>query len=179
MRIPLKTARRFLHGDEQAIAEVYLASRHLLYFVIRSLVTDKDDADDVYEDVFARVLAARSSIKDPRHLRDYLVKAAQNAALDAVRKKARPLDYTDLMDAYGEEDHGNAYLQEFAPYLSDLEVAVLVYRLEYGFSYREIASLTGVSRQTANDAYHRTLRILKKKLGGKDHVHEERGPSPH
>jgi RNA polymerase sigma-70 factor, ECF subfamily len=164
LRIPLSTARGFIAGDEEAISEVYLSSRKLLYFIIRSIVANKDDADDVYQETFVRILASRAAIKSPKCLERYLTQCAKNAALNFVRERGVRIDACELMDAYGEEDHKNSYLQEFMPFLSDLENAVAVYKIEYGFSFREIAALTGVSRQTADSAYRDALRKIRKNL---------------
>jgi RNA polymerase sigma-70 factor (ECF subfamily) len=170
LHIPLSTARGFLAGDVNATSEVYLSCRKLLYFIIRSIVANKDDADDIYQEVFANVLANRSAIKSPYNLERYLVRCAQNAALNFIKKRESLIDYSELMDAYGEDDHKNSYLQEFMPFLTDLENAVSVYKIEYGFSYREIATFTGVSRQTANNAYKSAVKKIKKNLGGSRNV---------
>jgi len=87
-------------------------------------------------------------------------------ALNFAKRQGALVDYSDLMDAFGAEEHQNPYLQEFMPFLSDLENAVLVYKLEYGFTFREIATLTGVSRQTADVAYKAAIRKIRKNLGG-------------
>ena len=173
MRIPLSTARAFIAGDEAATAEVYLDCRKLLYFIIRSIVTNPEDAADVYQDVFVSVLKNRSAITSPSHLVSYLARTAENMALNFAKRQGALVDYSDLMDAYGTEEHQNAYLQEFIPFLSDLENAVLVYKLEYGFTFREIAVLTGVSRQTADVAYKAAIRKIRKNLGGSTHVRKK------
>lgn len=173
MRIPLSMARAFIAGDEEATTEVYLNCRKLLYFVIRSIVTDPVDAEDVYQDVCVSVLKNRSAITSPSHLLPYLARTAENMALNFAKRRGALLDYSDLMDAYGAEEHQNAYLQEFMPFLSDLENAVLVYKLEYGFTFREIATMTGVSRQTANVAYKGAIRKIRKNLGGSKDVRQK------
>jgi RNA polymerase sigma factor (sigma-70 family) len=164
LRIPLSTARRFIAGDEKAATEVYLSSRKLLYFIIRSIVIGKEDADDIYQDVFVRILQNRSAIRSPNHLERYLAATAKNMALNYVHRRASLIDYAESMDGYEGDDRPNAYLQSFFPFLTARENAVLVYKLEYGFSLREIGTLMDISRQTADVAYKRAIQKIKKNL---------------
>lgn len=166
MEITTKCAERFLKGDEAAAEEVYLAYRRLLYFIIVSIVKNKEDAEDVFQDLFTALVAKRPSVKASK-LQSYLCQSAKNAAINFAKKRDSLVDYSDGIDVlYGENDHSNPYLQGLLSGLSDKENIIVVYKVVYDFSFREIASLTGISRQSANTIYREALKKMKKLYGG-------------
>lgn len=164
MDISKATAQRFLEGDDRAIEEVYVTYRRLLYFIIISILKDPDDSEDVLQDVFSSLLTKRPAIK-PSKLQSYLCQSAKNTAINFAKKRDALIDYSDLLDVYGENDASNPYLQDLLSGLSDLENIVVVYKIVYDFSFREIASLTGLSRQHANNLYHQALKKMRKIYG--------------
>ncbi len=72
MNVTIKTAKLFLQGEEEATAIVYQSYRALLYFIIATYVNQKDDCDDVYQNVFMKILEKRSEVKDVSSLHSYL-----------------------------------------------------------------------------------------------------------
>ena len=54
MNVTIKTAKLFLQGEEEATVTVYKSYRSLLYFIISTYVNQKEDCDDVYQNVFMK-----------------------------------------------------------------------------------------------------------------------------
>ena len=167
LKASLASAQGFLAGEEGATKEVYLTYRKLLYFIIRSLVENPDDADDLYQETFVQAISARKEIKDPKKLHYYLCATAKNLALNFIKKRDALVDYSDLLDFYGQDEHANGYLQDLNALLSDAENVVVTYRIAYGLSVDEVAKLTGFSKSKVNLLYSRSLKKLRKELGGK------------
>lgn len=164
MEINSGVAKRFLEGDDRAFEEVYNSSRRLLYFIIISILKDPSESEDVLQEVFANIVAKRPTVKASK-LQSYLCQSAKNAAINAAKRRDSLIDYSDLLDVYGEEDHDNTYLQNLLEGLSDRENIIVVYKIVYGFSFREIATLTGISRQSANTIYKNALKKMRKIYG--------------
>lgn len=99
---------RFIAGEEQATCEVYETYRKLLYFVIGTIVGNEEDTKDVFQETFAKILASRAKIKEPKNLQSFLLTSARNCAIDFVRKRNALVEYSCLLDIYGEEDRDNA-----------------------------------------------------------------------
>ena len=57
MNVTIKSAKLFLQGEEEAIALVYKSYRALLYFIISTYISQKEDCDDVYQNVFMKILS--------------------------------------------------------------------------------------------------------------------------
>lgn len=175
MNVSLTTAKEFIAGDAAATQEVYLAYRKLLYFVIVTIVGNEEDAKDVYQDVFLNLLSHRGAITDPKNLHSYLVAMAKNAAINYVKKRDSLVEYSSLLDFYGEEERHNSYLQDLNTFLSDRENIVVTYRLAYGFTIREVATLTNVSPRQINIIYSQAIHKLRRGLhGGKNDVDKTR-----
>lgn len=164
MEINTGAAKQFLEGDDRAFEEIYNSSRRLLYFIIISILKDPSESEDVLQEVFANLLAKRPKVK-PSKLQSYLCQSAKNAAINTAKRRDSLIDYSDLLDVYGEEDHDNPYLQNLLEGLTDRENIIVVYKIVYGFSFREIARLTGISRQSANTLYKTALKKMRKTYG--------------
>lgn len=169
MNVSHSTARRFIAGEEQATCEVYEAYRKLLYFVIGTIVGNEEDTKDVFQETFAKILVSRAKIKEPKNLQSFLLTSARNCAIDFVRKRDALVDYSCLLDIYGEEDRDNAVVQELLSGLTNLEATIVIYKVEWGFSFQEIASFTGLSRQTVSSHYQQAMRELRKRYSQNVH----------
>lgn len=55
MGISKHTAIGFMNGDKEAIGQVYLEYKNLMYFIIASYVNNQNDCDDVLSDSFHQV----------------------------------------------------------------------------------------------------------------------------
>jgi RNA polymerase sigma-70 factor (ECF subfamily) len=167
VEVPIQVARDFIKGDSQAVEQVYVAYRRLLYFIIVSIVKNEEDANDVFEELFASFLSKEKSLSDPARLNFFLEQSARNAAINFAKKRDSLIDYTDLMDVYGEDEQDNSYLQSLLEGLSDLENIVFAYKIVYGFSFREIERLTGIPRQNAHRLYGKALKKARRLYGVK------------
>lgn len=88
-----------LSSTEEAASEIDLAGlvgtySALLFRVAHSVLRSPQEAEDVVQDVFVRVLEHRRSLPAVRDLRVWLIRIAWNLALDR-RRRIRP----DQMDA--------------------------------------------------------------------------------
>lgn len=161
MKIPYPTAKAFCEGNENAIKEVYLSLRKLLYFVIRSIVNNEEDANDIYQNVFIKVIANASNITKPEALQSYFLETAKSESFNFLRKHKNE-DLVDTMDVLYDQDEASApYLESYYPFLTPRENAVVVLHLEEELSFRDIEALSHLSRQSIANAYQSALKKLK------------------
>lgn len=82
--------------------KIYLNYRKQMFLVARSVLDNDLDAEDVIHDVFLKIakkhLEKISQIENDVDLRNYLLKATKNAALDHIRKHRRELVFTEAAD---------------------------------------------------------------------------------
>lgn len=171
MKVSEEVARRFANGDELAVQEVYETYRSLLFFIIVSIVKNEEDAKDLLQETFIKALANASKLVQMSAFERYLTLIAKNLALNFVRDHGQECPLGSLLEIYGEEDHSNSLLQEMNSCLSDRENVIVSYALVYGYSFREIALLTGVSKSQVHALYQGALKKMKAHYqGGSLHV---------
>jgi RNA polymerase sigma factor (sigma-70 family) len=151
------TAALFLQGDERATSEVYYALRELLYFIIASYLHNKEDIDDVYQEVFLEAFASRGEAKEPKKLQSYLCALAKNRAINAAKKLSHvePLELEDELPAPEEP------FALIAPSLTKKEAFVLQARIVFSLRWDEIESLGGIPKTSAKRLYKAAIRKLK------------------
>jgi RNA polymerase sigma factor (sigma-70 family) len=170
LNVSQSTARRFIEGDEDAFNEVYSAYRKLLYFIIGSIVGNAEDAKDVFQEVFLNVYKNRGNIKKSGDLHWYLVQSARNEALSFVKKRDALVEYSPFLDEEGQDEgKENLFLEEMVQGLTSNEAIAVSYKVEWGFSFVEIASLTGLSRQSVAKYYRSGMGKLKARYGEEKH----------
>ena len=163
MNVTNKTAKLFLQGDEEAIATVYQSYRSLLYFIIATYLNQKDDCDDVYQNVFVKILAKRNEIKDPSSLHSYLCAIAKNEAIDYAKKRSRERSSDVLEDVCA--DNQVNQLDYFLPYdVTKEEKMIVGYRLTFGLSWQEVSDLTGIPLGTVKYRYVQAIDKIKRSL---------------
>ena len=163
MNVTIKTAKLFLQGDEEAISSVYRSYRSLLYFIIATYLNQKEDCDDVYQNVFVKILNRRNEVKDPSSLHSYLCTMAKNEAIDYAKKRSREHSSDVLEDVCA--DNQVTQLDYFLPYdLTKEEKMIVGYRLTFGLSWQEINELTGIPLGTLKYRYAQAIDKVKRSL---------------
>ena len=163
MNVTIKTAKLFLQGDEEAIASVYRSYRSLLYFIIATYLNQKEDCDDVYQNVFVKILDRRNEVKDPSSLHSYLCTMAKNEAIDYAKKRSREQSSDVLEDMCA--DNQATQLDYFLPYdLTKEEKIIVGYRLTFGLSWKEVSELVGIPSATVKYRYAQAIDKIKRSL---------------
>lgn len=163
MKVSKATAKRFLEGDEAAFSEIYRAYRPLLYFIISTYVSRKEDCDDVYQDVFTKIWEKKGECKDPSGLHYYLCSIAKNEAINAAKR----LSSQEALPYVEEENSSSSprELDALLPYeLGEDEKKIVGYRLGFGLSWKEISNITGIPLSSAKLKYRDALKTIKKEM---------------
>lgn len=132
------------------------------------------DAEDVYQDVFLRLLGQEASAWDGEHLRAWLLRCTVNRCHDLHRFRLRRpvLALADLPETAAEADSGAAELWDAVARLPEkLRVPIHLYYAE-GYSTEEIAGLLDIPAATVRTRLRRARKRLKDLLGGDDHEEE-------
>ena len=131
------------------------------------------DAEDVYQDVFLRLLDQDSAHWDGDHLRAWLLRCTVNRCHDLHRFRLRRpvLALADLPEMAA-PDSGAAELWDAVARLPEkLRVPLHLYYAE-GYSTEEIAGLLDIPAATVRTRLRRARKRLRDTLGGDDHEEE-------
>lgn len=158
-------------GDESAIRYLYLRFSGNVYGYTRSIVTDGHAAEDITQQVFARLITAIGSY-EPRAVpfSAWLLRIAHNMAIDHIRRqRSTPSELEWLADA--ESDNCNELSMEVRSAIGALPAAqreVVVLRHILGWSPPEIAERIGKSEEAVHGLHHRGRRALQGELTRRD-----------
>ena len=136
------------------------------------IVGEVDRGRDVVQDAFMRLWAKRPTDWDEAHVAQWLFTVCRNLALDICRKERRMslLGEQQIADAgaAGESPTDEAERREqvgqVAQALADLpanQQEVLRLKFQNGFSYKQIAGITGLSVSNVGFLIHTGIRKLR------------------
>ena len=153
MSISKKTILKFIKGDQDATAEVYLEYKNLMYFIIASYVPNKADCDDILSECFIKALEHRSDIKDPNKIKSFLSTIAKNQAINFLKR-----------DPFVTCSDVNEVLALFGPLLTNKETIVIYLKIYFSYTWTEIVEETGIPETTARRLYESAKEKLRKEL---------------
>jgi RNA polymerase sigma-70 factor (ECF subfamily) len=157
-------------GEAGALADLYARCGADLFGLALWRTGSRDDAADVVQDVFVKVMADPSRLAAVRRPRAWLLAVAHRCAVDLVRgrrdREASVLDHLVLPVA---EDPGRRVdgerLSALLHRLPAAQREALYLRHFAELSFRDIGRITGVSTFTAATRYRLGLERLRRRLG--------------
>lgn len=168
-----------LKRDEQALTVLYNRySERLLYYFFRLLRGDKEQAQDLLQETFVRVIEKAHLFDPKRKFSTWLFTIGSNLAKNSFRNKAvrmkfegqidrEIVDPETIMETVNEKID-NAILKR-ALYREIDKIKperreILFLRFREGFSIREIHEITGLSEGTVKSRLFYMVRRLASKL---------------
>ncbi len=134
------------------------------------------DAEDVYQEVFLRLLRDTTDFQDGEHLKAWLIRVTLSRCSDLRRsawfRHSAPLEAAPDAPAPERDDHSDLWQAVYA-LPDDLRTAVYLHYVE-GYATEEIAAITGCRPATVRTRLHRARKQLKLDLEGNDDEEHER-----
>lgn len=173
--------RRCLANDERAYRELVRAYQGPVVNLAWRITGSADDAAEVAQETFIRVLRSLSTYDPERPLRSWIFKIASNLSLDVLRRrKRRPISYEDLSDEDGPAfepvdpgpgpDEGMRLewsAERFEGLVAELPEhyrAILHLRYREEMPYETIAETLDIPLGTVKVRLHRAHEMIRKKL---------------
>lgn len=155
-------------SSDSVLTEVYREYSAAIHTYAFHLLNNREDADDVTQDVFIRAHDHLAQLRDPARLKSWLYRIATNLCMDHLRRRSRTkrvfgivlslsatpedgdhqavLEYaqpgsTDAIDGVAERDHIAGALRQMPPKYA---ICLILHGVQ-GLSYREIAEVLGVT----------------------------------
>lgn len=155
---------------EQELRNAMTAYGDTVYRLALCRLQNAADAEDVYQDVFLRLLEQRTAGWDGEHLKAWLIRTALNRCADLGRMRQRrgTLSLEEVPDMARPVDEGAAELWDAVAHLpEDLRTAVHLFYGE-GYESGEIGALLKIPAATVRSRLRRARAELKIRLGGFD-----------
>lgn len=172
-RCPGEVARavaRAKQGDRAAMRFLYQRYSDNVYGYARSIVQNEEDAEDVVQQVFTRVLTAIESYEEQPSVpfSGWVLRITHNLAIDHVRRRRYALDEARAPVAEKvsqfERNQLRRVLCEALAELPAVQREIVMLRHLGGFSPREIAERLGRSEDSVHGLHHRGRRTLQTAL---------------
>jgi len=165
-------------GEVAAFEQLYARHRGRLYrFLLRQL-RDGALADEMFQDVWQRVIAARSGWVPDAAFSTWLFRIAHNRLTDhwraAKHRPPPPADADERAERIPDHDTPERTLSEFEQRrqlqraLDELppeQREVVMLRLEQELTLEEIVAITGVGRETVKSRLRYAMDKLRSRLG--------------
>ncbi|MBN2237220.1 MAG: sigma-70 family RNA polymerase sigma factor [Bacteroidales bacterium] len=143
-----------------------------IYWHIRRMVFEHDDANDIAQNTFVKVWQNIHSFRSDSNLYTWIYRIATNETLDFIRKKKRYVfspdgDYKDLLLKNLEDDNifdGNEIEKKFQKALLTLpEKQRIVFNMKYfdEMKYEEISEILNTSVGALKASYHHAVKKIK------------------
>ena len=168
------------------VRELFQDHGSAVYRFALVLVKHHQDAEDVVQETFAKLLDHLQSGGNTGNLRGWLFTVAANAARDRQRRRLRWLPWTSKHDTalypppLPDEDGRQRALRQTIGMLPDRDRLLLALRAQ-GLSYREIASASGVKFSSVGQllarAVERWARAVEQQQGDRHDLSFQRADS--
>ncbi|MEK6476493.1 sigma-70 family RNA polymerase sigma factor [Catalinimonas sp. 4WD22] len=161
---------------EQAFNQVVKKYQQRVYFLVRKMVIDHEDADDVVQEVFIKVWKNLGGFAGSSQLFTWIYRIATNESLRFLEKKKKKRFWISMNDTNTELTSK----LETSPHMSGDEVQKklqkallklpdkqrLVFNLKYfeELKYEEMAEITGTSVGSLKASYHHAVKKIEEDL---------------
>jgi len=162
---------RLQKGECKLFGALYERYRRPLFAYCYRLLNGKERAEDVLHEAFLKAYASLDGLNDPALFRVWLFRIARNEAYGLMRKpQHRP--YDDAEDVWSEQTPYDSLValeqteivRKALQSLKDEYREAIVLREFEGFSYVEIAEITGDTESSVKSRLFKARKALIKKL---------------
>lgn len=147
--------------NPQLVYEWYEAHRIGLYRFALSLLRSPEQAEDVLQETFVKLLTGKFSSPTPGKEKAWLYKVARNMCMDILRKRIQELELPPELAAPAGENW--EFLELISP-LSQDEQMIVSLKFIGGFTHKEIAKITGITVHAAKKRYERAIQKLREEM---------------
>ncbi|MFA6440449.1 MAG: sigma-70 family RNA polymerase sigma factor [Bacteriovoracaceae bacterium] len=168
----LQLIKEFNNGNEQAFNILVLRYKEKIYWIVRRMVPDHDEADDITQNVFIKAYHSLRTFKGDSSFYTWIYRIAINLSLNEIRRKKIRRTFTideevhqvQTQDAQPlellEQQEQSRQIREAIEKLPDKQKKVFMLRYYEELPYEEIAKIlkTSVGGLKAN-YFHAVKKI--------------------
>jgi RNA polymerase sigma-70 factor, ECF subfamily len=168
---------RYRDGDARAFEILYERHKGPLYRYLQRMCRNRETANDLFQEVWGKVIASRERYEVRAQFNTYLFRIAHNCAVDYFRRSGRLRDHVsadveDIAEQIASADHERpeaklaesqlrADFRRALDHLPAEQRDVFVLYEESGLSLEEIGKITGVAMETAKSRLRYALGKLR------------------
>jgi len=161
--------KKAISGDSVALTKLVDKYKDIAYNLALSIVKNKEDAKDIAQDSFLRILENISRFRNDSKFSTWLYKIVYNQSIGFVKRENRTkmIDYSVLVDISEKNENQEDKTQDLYKAINLLEdternIIMLFYLAEK--SIKEIVQITGFSNANIKVILHRARKKLYEKM---------------
>jgi len=167
---------KILKSDTRAFELLVKQYERLVFFVVKRMVTEQEDIEDICQEVFIKVYQSINRFMFQSRLSTWIARIAYLTAINHLKKnkKHKPGDNMADVDNYHFTTDDPEYLltkKDASAYINypveqmppQYKTVLTLYHLNE-FSYQEIEEITGMPEGTIKNYLFRARKLLKQKL---------------
>lgn len=163
-------------SDYIAFTEIYNRFAGILYVFVRKRIGDKDDAQDILQELFTDFWIKREQVNIKGEITPYLYAAVRYKMIDFIERNATQKRYIDAIENFKDQetvmtDHLvrekqlAALIEKQIDQLPKKMREVFLLSRNANLTYNEIAQELDLSKQTIRAHAKNAIKILRLKLG--------------
>jgi RNA polymerase sigma-70 factor (ECF subfamily) len=163
---------RYQDGDVAAFEMLYRRHNDALYRYLLRLCQHRDTAEDIFQEVWGKIVKARENYRPTAKFTTFLYRVAHNCFIDYIRRNKRHSMTADiepdsqpapgdLPEIEAERSLARRRLEVALRQLPDEQRDVFLLREEAGLSLEQIASITDCNRETAKSRLRYAVSKLR------------------
>jgi RNA polymerase sigma-70 factor (ECF subfamily) len=163
---------RYRDGDVAAFEVLYRRHKDPVYRYLLRLSGHRDTAEDVFQDVWGKIVKARASYRPTAKFSTFLYRVAHNCFIDHVRRNkrhagGRPLEPElvghpgETLEITTERSLARERLEAALTTLPDEQRDAFLLHEEAGLGIDDIALVTGCNRETAKSRVRYAVNKLR------------------
>ncbi len=155
-------------STEKEFLNIIHENQRIIYKVCKTYRDTREDQEDLFQEIVYQLWKSYPSFKGESKISSWMYRIALNTAIATYRKRTLPVDYPDKIPEPMHSDTGQVSQNEERLFqalrtLNDTEKALVSLFLE-GFTYQEIASITGITENNTGVRLNRIKNKLKEIL---------------
>jgi RNA polymerase sigma-70 factor (ECF subfamily) len=146
-----------------------------LYWMIRKIVVEHDDANDVLQNTFLKAWNGLDTFHGDSKISTWLSRIAINESLDFLRRKKQPTVSVEEVtvsrltaDEYFDGTEAEALLQEAIATLPDVQRTVFLLRYFDEMKYSDISQMLNTSEGALKASYHIAVKKITEYFKSRD-----------
>ena len=147
--------------NPQLVQAWYESYRVGIYRFALSILRDTQQAEDVLQETFVKLICGKFSCPTPGKEKAWLFRVARNLCFDILRKRVQELELPPAIAA--PEGENWEFIELISP-LTQTEQEILSLRFIGGFTHKEIAKITGTTVHAAKKRYERAIQKLRAEM---------------
>ena len=160
---------------EEAFSKLVALYKERLYWHVRNIVKNHEDANDVLQNTFIKIFRYIQNFKGDSKLYSWMYRIATNESITFINKKAKRLQLSSQemqdylvnnleSDVYFEGDKIQLALHKALAILPEKQRQVFNMKYFQDLKYKEIAEILNVSEGACKSNYHHATKKIEEYL---------------